>query len=143
MAEGLASISNTSIMDQKPKSVSDYHRQIRPPSSQGVGAERKRQGLLKGSQTQTDLWAWPTEEGLQPQDLTLLTDPSAINFPATLSAVYGWGLHTQRFLETLTSLKGKEGRGERPRSPVSPQKGRPPHGEHSCGKMKKTLLFKE
>lgn len=78
-------------MDQKPKSVSDYHRQIRPPSSQGVGAERKRQGLLKGSQTQTDLWAQPTEEGLQPQELTLLTDPSAINFPGALSAEFMGG----------------------------------------------------
>lgn len=82
MAEGLASISNTSIMDQKPKSVSDYHREIKPPSSWGVGAKRKRQGLLKGSQTQTDLWARPTEEGLQPQELTLLTDPCAYKLPS-------------------------------------------------------------
>lgn len=55
VAYGLASISNTSIMDQEPESASDYHRQIKPPE----GAERKRYRILKGLGTETDFWVLP------------------------------------------------------------------------------------
>lgn len=70
-------------------------------------------GPLKGSGTQTDFWALPTEEAVQPQGPTLLPDPTRpllINFPATHSAERTGGTPhrvEQSFLETLMTLKGK------------------------------------
>lgn len=125
-----------------------------------MGAKRKRYGLLKGSGTETDFWVLPTEEALQPEGLPLLTDhlpathpqPLLINFPAALQSfrVEIPHLVEQCFLDILASLKGKRrgvGRGtQAPSSPHSKKKkkkGKPPHREHSCRKMKNILLFKE
>lgn len=44
VAYGLASISNTSVMDQEPKSASDYHGQIKPPEVGGQGLRGKDTG---------------------------------------------------------------------------------------------------
>lgn len=96
-------------------------------------------GLLKGSGTQTDFWALPTEEAVQPQGLTLLPDPTRpllINFPATHSAERTGGTPhgvEQSFLETLMTLKGeKEGSGEGRMSSFSPSKTASPHTENAA-----------
>lgn len=52
------------------------------------------------------------------------------------------------FLDTPTPTPQLErekesGGGEGHPSSLSPRKGRPPHGKHSCRKMKNILLFEE
>lgn len=121
------------------------------PWSWGVGEERKRYGLLKGSGTETDFWVLPTEEALQPQGLPLLTDPTAhprpllINFPAALQSfrVEIPHLVEQYFLDILASLKGKRrgvGRGPQAPSPPPHKKKASPHTENTAAEDEKHFI---
>lgn len=113
------------------------------------GAGRKRYELLKGSGTETDLLVLPTGAAhLSPRSCHYWLGRLGlclINFPATLFREFMGGDATPSSI-VLSRHPGEfergVGRGTQVHSSPRP-KGKPPHREHSCRKMKNILLFKE
>lgn len=92
----MASISNTSIMDQKPKSASDYHRQIRPPEVGRWERGEKDTGSSKGQRQKPTSGFCPQRKH---QAAPLLTDPPQpllLNSPSTHFGEFTGGDSTPR-----------------------------------------------